>query len=107
MKLILCFLVLFCSGCLSSQKYSERSAFLLNELAEEVSHEFPNNQRIQGIAKKTGAHAEDSAGFDLSWIVQLVALCGGPQNLALGGLAMLGMASPGIKLGKKKKEVTA
>lgn len=103
--IILGFFVLACSSCVSSQKYSERSAFLLNELAEEVSFLYPNNQRLQNIAGKTGTHAEESGGLDFSLIVQLIALIGGGGTLTAIGLATAGVISPGVKLGKKKEVV--
>lgn len=103
MKLILCFFVLALSGCVATQKHAEKTARLLHGITEELAHLYPNNQRIQGLARKTGAHAESGAGFDFSPLFQLLSLLGGPGGLGLGALGIIGTLSPGLKLGKKKK----
>ena len=104
MRVILCFLVLFCSGCVASQSYVEDTSQILSDLSSEMSLEFPNNQHIANISRKAQAHAEESGGFDLSWIAQILAMCGGGGTLGAIALGLAGTMSPGVKLGKKKKE---
>ena len=86
---------------MAKSSYVEKTALLLDNLAQEVALTHADNDHFRNIARQTGNHAAQNSGFDFSILAQLLSLLGGGTGLAVGGTALLGVLSPGLR--KKKK----
>jgi len=89
-------------GC-ASTAHIERGDDLLAELAVAVADKYPEDKYLKSIAKRTGKHAEEKAGFSPASLLSLLDPIGGVPGLLmiLTGTGALGLG--GRKILKSKQ----